>query len=71
MRVENPVSRANYPSQRPAPTLFEETVARLGLSPEQYCSSTELREWVVQNKDVRYVPTLLLTHWGYDVEKEF
>lgn len=46
---------------------FEHLVRRLGLSPAQYASSAELKEWVRKNKDERYVPPQLLDLWGFEV----
>ena len=51
------------------PTLFEETVNRLGLAPADFGRSRELRDWVRQNKDQRYVPSALLEQWGFDVQE--
>ena len=41
-------------------TEFEDLVATLGLSPEQYQGSTVLKEWVSKNKNDKYVPIELL-----------
>jgi hypothetical protein len=49
---------------------FERVVDSLKLSPEQYQSSTELREWVLQNKDHKYVPPELLKAFGFQVNLE-
>ena len=49
---------------------FERVVVSLKLSPEQYESSTELREWVLQNKDHKYVPPELLKAFGFQVNLE-
>jgi hypothetical protein len=46
---------------------FEHVARRLGLSPETYASSQELKEWVRRNKDEKYVPLQLLELWGFDV----
>jgi hypothetical protein len=57
-----------------APTLsassFERVVDSLKLSPDQYQSSTELREWVLRNKDHKYVPPDLLKAFGFQVNLE-
>ena len=45
-------------------TQFEQTVAELGLLPEQYENSFALRKWVTEHKDSRYVPPSLLRAWG-------
>ena len=39
---------------------FEQLVQALNISPEEYESSMELKEWVRRNKDHKYVPTGLL-----------
>jgi hypothetical protein len=49
---------------------FEHVVRRLQLSPSQYVSSAELKEWVCKNKDQKYVPPYLLDLWGFDVDDE-
>jgi len=49
---------------------FERVVDSLKLSPEQYKSSPELREWVLQNKDHKYVPPDLLKAFGFQVNLE-
>jgi hypothetical protein len=49
---------------------FERVVDFLKLSPEQYQSSPELREWVLQNKDHKYVPPELLKAFGFQVNLE-
>jgi hypothetical protein len=49
---------------------FDRVVDSLKLSPEQYQSSTELREWVLQNKDHKYVPPDLLKAFGFQVNLE-
>ena len=47
---------------------FEHVVSRLHLSPEEYATSTELKEWVRRHKDSKYVPSQLLALWGFEVE---
>jgi hypothetical protein len=49
---------------------FEKMVDSLKLSPEQYQSSFELREWVLRNKDDKYVPPELLKAYGFQVNLE-
>ena len=49
---------------------FDRMVDSLRLSPEQYQSSTELREWVLRNKDHKYVPPELLKAFGFQVNLE-
>jgi hypothetical protein len=53
-----------------AASSFERVVDFLNLSPEQYQSSSELREWVLQNKDHKYVPPDLLKAFGFQVNLE-
>ena len=52
-------------------TFFEGVVHRLRLSPAQYVSSSELKEWVRRHKDERYVPPDLLDLWGFEVSLDF
>ncbi len=59
---------SNNPTQRA--TSFEQVVERLGLSPSEYATSEELREWARKHKDTKYVPTRLLKLWGFDVNVE-
>lgn len=49
---------------------FERVVISLKLSPDQYLGSRELREWVLQNKDHKYVPPDLLKAFGFQVNLE-
>ena len=49
---------------------FEQMVKTLNISPEEYRSSPELKEWVRQNKDHRYVPPELLEAFGFQVDAE-
>jgi 6-phosphogluconolactonase/glucosamine-6-phosphate isomerase/deaminase len=39
-----------------AATSFDRMVETLGLTPDQYVSSMPLKQWVLMNKDERYVP---------------
>jgi hypothetical protein len=50
------------------PTSFEEVTRTLGLSPSDYQGSPELRRWVTENKNSRYVPSDLLKAWGLTVD---
>jgi hypothetical protein len=52
----------------PCGNSFDEVVAYLHLSPHQYRDSRELKEWVRQNKNQRYVPTEVLNAFGFDVD---
>ncbi len=47
------------------PTEFEQEVRRLGLKPDQYATSAELREWCLCNMRSHYVPEELLKAWRY------
>jgi len=49
---------------------FERVVISLKLSPEEYVGSPELRQWVLQNKDHKYVPPELLKAFGFQVNLE-
>ena len=70
--------RGNPNSTRPEATSsasfsassFERVVDSLKLSPEQYQTSSELREWVLRNKDHKYVPPELLKAFGFQVNLE-
>src|SRR3981189_3336406 len=42
------------------PSSFEQIVKELKISPGEYSTSRELKEWVRRNKDERYVPPELL-----------
>jgi hypothetical protein len=73
MAPQRGTSNSNRPGGTP-PTLlessFDKVVDSLKLSPEQYQSSSELREWVLQNKDHKYVPPDLLKAFGFQVNLE-
>jgi hypothetical protein len=49
------------------PSSVEKVVKALNISPEEYESSLEQKEWVRRNKDHKYVPTdcwkRLASHW--------
>jgi hypothetical protein len=53
------------------PTSFEHVVAGLRLSPEQYTDSAALKDWVLNNKNQKYVPLTLLAAWGFTVDVGF
>jgi hypothetical protein len=53
-----------------AKSSFESYVSSLGLSPDQYENSKELKEWVRKNKDQKYVPQDLLKAWGFVASSE-
>jgi hypothetical protein len=52
------------------PSSFEQVVRALKISPEEYGSSPELKEWVRRNKDDKYVPTEVLKVFGFRVERD-
>ena len=56
------------PSKRAAS--FDEIVEKMGLTPEQFKGSAELKEWVRLNWEQKYVPVDLLMAWGFEVEPQ-
>jgi hypothetical protein len=52
------------------PSSFERAVKHLKLRPEDYATSSRLKEWVRENKNHKYVPSELLAVWGFKVESE-
>ena len=50
-------------------TSFDQVVKSLGLRPEEYRYSSSLKEWVLRNKDEKYVPSDLLKAWGFDEDE--
>jgi hypothetical protein len=48
------------------PTSFEEIVQKLRLSPGEYSTSLQLKEWVRKHKDEKYVPSDLLKAWNFE-----
>jgi hypothetical protein len=53
-----------------SPSSFERIVTALRISPEEYRSSSALKEWVRRNKEHRYVPPELLKAFGFQVDSE-
>jgi hypothetical protein len=53
-----------------SPSSFEQIVKELNISPGEYRSSFELKEWVRRNKDDRYVPTEVLKVFGFRVDSD-
>lgn len=51
-----------------SPSSFEQIVKELKISPADYHGSSELKEWVCQNKDDKYVPTEVLKMFGFRVD---
>jgi hypothetical protein len=71
LQRENSNSAGAAANARPfVESSFERVVDSLKLSPEQYQSSPELREWVLRNKDHKYVPPDLLKAFGFQVNLE-
>jgi hypothetical protein len=58
------------PVTAPVPTSFETLVKDMKLTPAQYKTSVQLKEWVKKNKDHKYVPPDLLSVWGFEVKGE-
>ena len=54
---------AAYKLALPAITSFEEITRALRLTPSEFESSVALKEWVLKNKDQKYVPLDLLRVW--------
>jgi len=52
------------------PPAFEIEVKRLNLKPAEYAGSEELKQWVRQNKDHKYVPLDLLSTWKLKVRAD-
>jgi hypothetical protein len=50
---------------------FEAMAKTMGLSPAQYQSSLELKEWARVHKHKKFVPPDLLIAWGFLPEPEF
>ena len=61
-------------SLQPIPILiteFELQVEKLGLTREEYVTSSELRRWCCHNHNRCYVPESLLDEWKMQVEAVF
>ena len=63
----NPGSWQALPEGPPA---FELEARRLKLRPEDYANSAELKAWVCENKNQRYVPLDLLLAWKIKVRAD-
>lgn len=59
-----------YPAAPIQPNSFDQIVRKLRLSPEQYASSAQLKDWVQKNKDHKYVPLDLLEAWDFDAASD-
>ncbi|PWT76381.1 MAG: hypothetical protein C5B59_06560 [Bacteroidetes bacterium] len=55
--------------KKPRITAFEKKTKELGLKPEQYQQSSELRKWCEGNRLERYIPENLLRYWGLSVSE--
>jgi hypothetical protein len=53
------------------PTGFEQQVEKLGLRPDEYQASHQLRSWCGRNANMHYVPEYLLKLWGIDVNENW
>ena len=49
------------------PTAFEKQVEKLGLRPDEYQDSPQLRNWCLRNANEHYVPEYLLKVWEIGV----
>lgn len=64
--MPRPAGNPNWGKDTPVkPTIcaFEIKANELGLTPDQYFRSEELRAWAAANKNTRYVPETLLKAW--------
>jgi hypothetical protein len=52
------------------PTQFEMQIEQLGLTPETYAHSEELRSWCKENRNRCYVPEWLLKVWDMSVDPD-
>jgi hypothetical protein len=52
----------------PTITEFEKVTHEFKLQPDQYITSTRLREWAQRNKNSKFIPEPLLEAWGFEVE---
>jgi len=52
----------------PTITEFEQITREFKLQPDQYITSTRLREWASRNKNSKFIPEPLLQEWGFEVE---
>ena len=60
------------PNVAVTPTIAEfQLVAReFNLQPEEYVSSTQLREWASVNRNSKFIPETLLKAWGLESESK-
>ena len=63
-----------FSSSHPIPILiteFESQVEKLGLTQEEYVSSSDHRRWCYHNRNRCYVPEWLLDEWEMQVDAIF
>jgi hypothetical protein len=51
-------------------TEFEMQVRELGLTPQMYATSRELKAWCERNKNHHYIPEWLLKAWNISVNSD-
>ena len=54
-----------------APSAFEKQVTLLGLTPDRYATSQELKSWCEQHRNRCYIPEWLLKAWNIKVNPDF
>jgi len=56
------------PNGSVTPTMaeFQQVAREFNLQPDEYASSTQLREWASRNKDSKFIPETLLKAWGLE-----
>jgi hypothetical protein len=59
-----PVSSQSQSALDAKASSFDAVVKALGLAPKDFLGSAQLKAWVKQNKDHKYVPPDLLKAWG-------
>ena len=47
---------------------FEQVARGFNLQPDEYITSTQLREWASRNKNQKFIPETLLQAWGFEAE---
>src|SRR5437762_8630119 len=53
-------------SADPTVSAFELQTKKLGLRPDDFVGSEDLKEWARKNKDQKFVPSDLLQAWGFN-----
>jgi hypothetical protein len=61
---QNSVGRQSPDALAANASSFDAVVQALGLAPEDFLGSAQLKAWVRQNKDHKYVPSEVLKTWG-------